>query len=51
MCILATILSVVLFIDKLIIGKEDFKLVGAAIHVILWGMLLGEALVKLRKQK
>ena len=50
-CLLATILSIILLIDKLIIGKQDFRLFGAIIHVILWGIFLSEALVKLRKQK
>lgn len=50
-CILATLLSIILFIDELIIGKHDFKFFGAVLHVILWGMLLGEALVTHSKQK
>jgi hypothetical protein len=50
-CLLATVLSVILFIDKLIIGKQDFRLFGAIIHVILWSMLLGKAIIKLRKPK
>ena len=50
-CVLAAGLSVVLLINKLVYGKQDFRLFGTIMHVVLWSILIIEAALKQRTQK